>query len=85
MRNRNYFLRFRIRVWFRLLTSSCSGSDFLQVTVPVLAPYVDHKKNSFQKKNFTKILPFYKVNFLTRKKLISFVKFIVKCEGKMLK
>ncbi len=56
--NRNYFLRFR----FRLLKSYGSGSDFWKsygsgsgsyfrkVTVPVPAPYLDHKKQICQKK-----------------------------------
>ncbi len=51
-----------------------SGSD--------LAPYLDHhKKHSFPK-IFVKILPFKFniVNFSLRKKLISFIKFIIKCE-----
>jgi hypothetical protein len=42
-----------------------------------------HKKQ-ICKKFLEKILPFYRVNFFTRKKIISFIKFIVKCEGKML-
>ncbi len=44
LRNRSYFYG--------------SGSDFWQVTVPVPAPYLDHKKHSFLKKNLEKILPF---------------------------
>ncbi len=54
--NRNYFLRFR----FQLLKSFGSGSDFWKsygsgsgsyfwkVTVPVPAPYSDHKKQIFR-------------------------------------
>jgi hypothetical protein len=61
--NRNYLLRFRFRFW--LLKSYGSGSDpnfwkvmvpvpvptFEKVTVPVPvpAPYLDHKKQIFQK------------------------------------
>jgi hypothetical protein len=49
------------------------------VPVPVPAPYLDHKKQIFQKK-FGKIFAFYLVSCFTRKKLINFNKFIVKCE-----
>ncbi len=76
--NHNYvFLRFWFHFLFRLLTSSGSGSDFWQASVPVPASYLDHKKHSFQQ-NFYKILPFYLVSFFTGKKLISFIKF--KCK-----
>ncbi len=57
---RNYFLRFRFRLRFRLLTSYDSGS----------------------KKYFGNFLPFYILSFFTRKKLISFIRFVVKCELK---
>ncbi len=36
----------------------------------------------FSRKFLEKILPFYKVSFFTRKKLICFIKLIVKCEWK---
>jgi hypothetical protein len=62
--------------------SSGSGSDFFTVmvpvptfeilTVPVPAPYLDHKKQIFQKKFLEKILPFYIAS-------LSFIKFIVQC------
>jgi hypothetical protein len=53
--NRNYFLRFRIQLLksysygsgFR--KSYGSGSYFRNVTVPVPAPYLDHKKLIFSK------------------------------------
>jgi hypothetical protein len=44
--NRNYFLRFR----FRLLKSYGSASVFCKVMVPVPVPYLDYKKQIFQKK-----------------------------------
>ncbi len=48
------------------------------VPVPVPAPYLDHKK---QKKKILEIfLTFYLVSYFTRKKLINFNKFMVKCE-----
>ncbi len=40
---------------------------FEKVTVPVPAPYLDHKKQIFQQK-------------VLRKKFINFNKFVVKCE-----
>ncbi len=49
------------------------------VPVPVPAPYLDHKKQIFQK-NIGKYLPFYTVSCFTRKKLLNFNKFIVKYE-----
>ncbi len=94
--NRNDILRFR----FLLLKSYGSGSDFwksyvsgsgsyfwkvtVPVPVPVLAPYLDHKKLIFQEKfwNFFAFLPsklFYK-----EKVFMYFDKFIVKCEWKNL-
>jgi hypothetical protein len=62
--NRNYFLRFRFR----------------QVTVPVPAPYLDHKKQILGKKILEIFLPFYILSCFTRKKFINFNKFIVKWE-----
>jgi len=50
------------------------------VPVPVPAPYLDHKKLIFLKKNFGNFLTFYFVSCLTRKKFINFKKFLVKCE-----
>jgi hypothetical protein len=46
--NRNYFFRFRTfeKLWFRFLLLKVT------VPVPVPAPYLDHKKQIFQKKNF---------------------------------
>ncbi len=88
--NRNYFLRFGFR--FRLLKSYGSGSDFrksygsgsyfrkVTVPVPVPAPYLDHKKQIFQKTFVENILPFYTVSCFTRKKFINLNKFIVKYE-----
>jgi hypothetical protein len=46
------FDKFRFRC--RLLTSSGSSADFGQVTVPVPAPYQDHKKHNFQSKIWKK-------------------------------
>ncbi len=68
--NSNYFLRFRFRFWFLLLKSYGSVSDFWQVTVPVpvLVPYLDHKKHSFKKKNLEKILSFYILSFFYKEK-----------------
>jgi len=74
LRNRNYFLRFRFRFW--------------QVPVPTLDNYgsgsgpVSRLKKQFSNFFLGKILPFYIVSFFTRKKLIIFIKFIVKCERK---
>ncbi len=60
--NRNNILRFRFRfqllksyVWFRfrLILLKSYGS------VPVPAPYLDHKKQIFQKKCWKFFLPFY--------------------------
>jgi hypothetical protein len=71
------FKRFRFRL--RLLKSYgsgfSSGSNFFQVPVP----YLDHKKHSLEF-FLEQILPFYIQSFFTRKKLISFIKFIVECE-----
>jgi hypothetical protein len=53
-----------------------SGSNFSKVMVPVPAPYLDHKKQQ-QKIDF---FAFYLTSGFTRKKFISFNKFIVKCE-----
>ncbi len=47
------------------------------VPVPVPAPYLDHKKQIFQKNTF---LIFYLVSCFTRKKIINFNKVMVKCE-----
>jgi hypothetical protein len=64
--NRNYFLRFWFR--FRLLTSYGSGSNFCQVTVPVPAPCLDHKKHSFQT-NFGKNLACLHTKFFYKEKI----------------
>ncbi len=64
--NRNYFLRFRVRFRLLKSYGSGSGSDFwksygsgsgsgsyiwkVTVPVPVLAPYLYHKKQIFLKK-----------------------------------
>ena len=50
------------------------------VPVPVPAPYLDHKKQIFQKKFWNFFLSFYLVSCFTRKKFINFNKFMVKCE-----
>ncbi len=56
---------------------------FEKVTVPVPvlvpAPYLDHKKQIFQK-NFGNFFDFYLVSCFTWKKFINFNKFMVKCE-----
>ena len=52
------------------------------VPVPVPAPYLDHKKQIFQKKMLEIFLTFYLVSCFTRKKLMNFNKFMVKCEWK---
>jgi hypothetical protein len=49
------------------------------VPVPVPAPYLDHKKQIFQKK-FWKFLDFLLLICFTRKKFINSNKFMVKCE-----
>ncbi len=61
LRNRNYFLRFRFRFFTSYGSGSDSGPDYWKVTVQVLvpalvpvpvlasAPYLGHKKHSFQK------------------------------------
>ena len=56
-------------------------STFEKVTVPVPvpAPYLDHKKQIFQKK-LEFFFTFYLVSCFTRKKFINFNKFMVKCE-----
>jgi hypothetical protein len=54
---------------------------FEQVTVPVPAPYLDHKAN-FSKKKFEFFFAFYLVSCFTRKKFINLNKFMVKCERK---
>ncbi len=53
--------------------------DKLWFLVPV--PYLDHKNTVFRK-NFGKSMPFYILSFFARKKLIRFIKFMVKCELK---
>jgi hypothetical protein len=78
------------------LTSYCSGSTsqkvtvptvpvpvhtIEKVTVPVPAPYLDHKKQIL-KKNFEFFFTFYSISCFTRKKFINFNKFMVKCERK---
>ncbi len=68
--NRNFFM---VPFRFRLLKSYGSAP------VPVL--YLNHKSTVF-KKLFIKILPFYILSFFTTQKLISFIKFIAKCEWK---
>jgi hypothetical protein len=92
--NRNYLLRFRFRFWLLKSYGSGSGSNFWKVmvpvpvstfekvTVPVPAPYLDHKKQIFQKKFLEISLTFYWVSCFTRKKLINFNKFMIKCEWK---
>jgi hypothetical protein len=52
---------------------------FEKVTVPVPAPYLDHKKQILEK-NFEFFLTFYLVSCYTRKKFMHFNKFMVKCE-----
>ncbi len=52
---------------------------FEKVTVPVPAPYLDHKKQ-IKKKNLEILLTFYLVSCFTRKKFMNFNKFMVKCE-----
>jgi hypothetical protein len=49
------------------------------VPVPVPSPYLDHKKQIFQK-NVGNFFDFYLVSCFTRKKFINFNKFMVKCE-----
>ena len=49
------------------------------VPVPVLAPFLDHKKQIVQK-ILKIILPFYTVGCFTKKRFINFNKFIVKYE-----
>jgi hypothetical protein len=71
-----YFLRFRFRLLKSYGSGSGFGSYFYQVLVPVPVPYVTIK-SSFENKYLKKILPFYSLSFFTRKKLISFIKFIV--------
>ncbi len=51
LRNRNYLLRFRFRFWLLKSYGSGSGSNFWKVMVPVPVPYLDHKKQIFQKKS----------------------------------
>jgi hypothetical protein len=60
-------------------------SGFRQVTVLVPAQNLDHKCKFVYKNFLEKILPFYIVSFFTRKKILSFVKFIVKCDRKNVK
>ena len=50
------------------------------VPVPVPAPYLDHKKQIFQKKFWNFFFTFYSVSCFTRKKFINFNKFVVKFE-----
>ncbi len=66
--NRNYLLRFRFRFWLLKSYGSGSGTNFWKVMVPVPvpvptfekftvlvpvpAPYLDHKKQIFQKKSW---------------------------------
>ncbi len=49
------------------------------VTVPVPAPYLDHKK-VIKKKKLEFFFNFYLVSCFTRKKFINFNKFMVACE-----
>ncbi len=49
------------------------------VPVPVPAPYLDHKK-LIKKKKFEIFFTFYLVGCFTRKKIMNFNKFMVKCE-----
>ncbi len=81
--NRNDFLRFRFR--FLLLKSygsgSCSdfwksygsgsGSYFWKVTVPVPAPYLDHKKLIFQE-NFWNFFAFLPSKLYSKEKVYKF-------------
>ncbi len=90
--NRNYLLRFRFRFWLLKIYGSGSGSNFWKVmvpvstfekvTVPVPAPYLDRKKQIFQKNLWKFFLTLYLVSCFTRKKLININKFLVKCEWK---
>ncbi len=59
-----------------------SGSDVWQVpvTVPVSAPYLDHKKQNFQKIFWKNLVFFFFFPFLAK-----FNKIIVKCEWKYIK
>ncbi len=79
LRNRNYFFQFRFR--FLLLSSSSSGSYFWQVTVPVPAQYLDYKKHSFQI-FFTNLVFLNNNKLFNKEKIVSLIKFIVKCEWK---
>jgi hypothetical protein len=53
--------------------------DTVPVPVPVPAPYLDNKKQIFQKK-FGIFFDFLLSKLFTRKKFINFNKFMVKCE-----
>ncbi len=88
--------RFRFRFWLLKSFGSGSGPNFwkvlvpvpvptfvkvtVTVPVPVPAPYLDHKKQIFQKKILEIFLTFYLVSCFTRKKVLNFNKFVVKCE-----
>ncbi len=50
------------------------------VPVPVPAPYLDAKKKNFQKLFWKIVVSFYLPSCFTRKRLINFNKFMVKCE-----
>jgi hypothetical protein len=52
---------------------------FEKVTVPVHAPYLDHKKQ-IKKKNLEIFLTFDLVSCFTREKFMNFNKFMVNCE-----
>ncbi len=80
----------QIRVWVRLnpdtqqkkpRSGSAHNKEKVTVPVPVPAPYLEHKKQ-IKKKNLEIIFTFYLVSYFTRKKLINFNKFMVKCEWK---
>ncbi len=50
------------------------------VPVPVPGPYLDHKKQIFNKKILEFFFTFYLVSCFRRKKFINLNKFMVKCE-----
>ncbi len=71
--NHNYVLRFRFLFRFRLLKSYGSGSYFWKVTVPfpVQAPYLDYKKQIFQK-IFWNFFAFLDGKLLNKEKVYKF-------------
>ncbi len=52
---------------------------FEKVTVPVPAPYLDHKKQIFQKKSWN-FFDFLLCKLFYKEKVHKFNKFMVKCE-----